>query len=211
MANLPPLRACLLSGGESRRMGSDKALLTHPAGGTWLEQTLRRLIELEALLELETALPVTVFSRHRAHRELSQHLAKQLRQEQLAEQGWPAISAIEEPAPREGPLLALHRLMERYPEQRLLLCPVDMPGLSSDCLRMLLNEAASRPATIHLSHDGDRLQPLLGLYPSTAFHRSHLAAAIDRGERRLQSWLEDLPFKPVMLDPRAIRNVNRMG
>ena len=34
------LRCCLLSGGDSRRMGRDKALLPHPEGGTWLERSL---------------------------------------------------------------------------------------------------------------------------------------------------------------------------
>ena len=41
-----PLRSCLLSGGSSRRMGRDKALLHHPSGGTWLEHGLVTLAEL---------------------------------------------------------------------------------------------------------------------------------------------------------------------
>ena len=32
---------------------------------------------------------------------------------------------------------------------------------------------------------------------------------MQRGERRLQSWLVELPYQVVPLDPRAIRNVNR--
>ena len=41
-----PLRCCLLSGGASQRMGTDKALLPHPEGGTWLERSLRLLLSL---------------------------------------------------------------------------------------------------------------------------------------------------------------------
>jgi hypothetical protein len=32
---------------------------------------------------------------------------------------------------------------------------------------------------------------------------------VQRGERRLQGWLADLPCQVVPLDPRAIRNQNR--
>jgi len=185
-----PLRACLLSGGESRRMGRDKALLPHPEGGTWLERTLLLLGQLEA--------PITLLSRHPAHLALAPA----------------AITALAEPPPWEGPLLALHRLMQRHPEQHLLLCPVDMPDLTLATLHTLLAAAGDAatdgcPTRLHLAHDGERLQPLLGLYPSSTPIRTHLAAAVQRGERRLQSWLAALPARAVPLDPRAIRNVNR--
>jgi molybdopterin-guanine dinucleotide biosynthesis protein A len=193
-----PLRACLLSGGESRRMGRDKALLPHPEGGTWLERTLLLLAQLQA--------PITLLSRHPAHLELAQQLGR--RPPPSATSSTPApITAVAEPPPWEGPLLALQRLMERHPDQHLLLCPVDMPDLTLAALHTLL-AAAGNPTRLHLAHDGGRLQPLLGLYASSEPIRRHLAAAVEHGERRLQSWLASQPIQPVLLDPRAIRNVN---
>ena len=203
-----PLRACLLSGGESRRMGRDKALLPHPEGGTWLERSLLLLARLNA--------PITLLTRHPAHLELAQRLALK----SGAASGsstLPPITALAEPPPWEGPLLALHRLMQQYPNELLLLCPVDMPDLSLAALHSLLaaakatkeEAAAESPTTLHLAHDGERLQPLLGVYPSSAPIRTHLATAVERGERRLQSWLVELPCQAVTLNPRAIRNVNR--
>ena len=194
-----PLRACLLSGGESRRMGRDKALLPHPEGGTWLERSLRLLAQLET--------PISLLSRHPAHLELAEELA-------LALAPGSPMTALAEPPPWEGPLLALHRLMQQHPNERLLLCPVDMPDLSLAALQTLLAAAddpapAQEPTRLHLAHDGERLQPLLGLYPSSAPIRAQLAAAVQRGERRLQSWLATLPCQAVPLDSRAIRNVNR--
>jgi molybdopterin-guanine dinucleotide biosynthesis protein A len=190
-----PLRCCLLSGGESRRMGRDKALLPHPEGGTWLERTLLLLGQLEA--------PVTLLSRHSEHLRLSCRLVDPPGQKS-------EILTLLEPPPWEGPLLALHRLMQQHPDERLLLCPVDMPDLSLEALQVLLAEAATEgPTRLHLAHDGQRLQPLLGLYPSSAPIRAHLAAAVERGERRLQNWLMELPCRAVPLDPRAILNVNR--
>jgi molybdenum cofactor guanylyltransferase len=188
-------------------MGRDKALLPHPTGGTWLERTLLLLAQLEV--------PITLLSRHPAHLELAQQLNARL----AAAPGPstpPAITPVSEPPPWEGPLLALHLLMQHHPDQRLLLCPVDMPDLTLAALHSLLAAAddpagTQEPNRLHLAHDGERLQPLLGLYPSSTPIRTHLAAAVQRGERRLQSWLAALPCRPIPLDPRAMRNVNRPG
>jgi molybdopterin-guanine dinucleotide biosynthesis protein A len=186
----PPadLHCCLLSGGASQRMGHDKALLPHPEGGSWLEHTLGLLAELQA--------PITLLSRWPQH----QALAKTL---QL-----PQLHCITEPAPWEGPLLALHRLMERHPNARLLLAPVDMPHLNTAALHTLVEAAAVAPQRIHLAHDGECSQPLLGIYPSPAPVRSHLADAIGRGERRLLRWLDGQPCNQVHLPAATIRNVN---
>lgn len=222
-----PLRICLLSGGASRRMGRDKALLPHPGGGTWLERCLRLLAELQA--------PITLLSRHDSHLQLARDLNRTSAAETIvrhsgrstAAGGTAApglsssitdpqagalpdpIQAIAEPPPWQGPLLALHRLMELHRDQRLLLCPVDMPALTPAALRDLLAAAAAAPALIHVAHDGQRSQPLLGLYPSGAASRGQLAARLAAGERRLQAWLAAQPHRSVVLDPQALRNVNR--
>lgn len=185
---LPSLRCCLLSGGASQRMGCDKAMLTHPEGDTWLERTLRLLAELDA--------PITLLSRWSHHQALAEAL-------QL-----PQLENLSEPPPWEGPLLALHRLMERYPDTRLLLAPVDMPHLNPGALHTLLAGAAMAPERIHLAHDGARSQPLLGIYPTSAAIRSALVTAISDGERRLLRWLDGQPCNAMPLPAAVIRNVN---
>lgn len=172
-------------------MGRDKALLPHPAGGTWLEHTLAQLAVLQA--------PITVLSRHGAHRELAEAWARR--------QGL-VLEAIAEPPPWEGPLLALQRLSARYPANRLLICPVDMPGLNSAALETLLAAAAQQPGLIHVAHDGERLQPPLALLPASDGWRLKLDQAIARGERRWQGWLLRFQFRSVALDPQAIGNIN---
>lgn len=190
-ADVAPLRCCLLSGGESRRMGRDKALLPHPQGGTWLERTLLLLAQLNA--------PITLLSRHEQHLVLGQQLTAAMP---------PPITVLAEPPPWEGPLLALHRLMQHHPEKRLLLCPVDMPDLTLIALQDLQTASTADPGAFQLAHDGQRLQPLLGIYPSHEPFRSQLAAAVSQGERRLLRWLETVPCRSVPLEPQAIRNVN---
>lgn len=170
-------------------MGRDKALLPHPEGGTWLEHTLRQLAVLQA--------PISLLSRHAEHIALAQAMAL------------PPLAALAEPPPWEGPLLALQRLMAQHPDQRLLLCPVDLPHLTATLLLQLQALANAEPSALHLAHDGERLQPLLGIYPSDHARRTSLRAAVDAGERRLQSWLADQPCRIHRLDPLALRNVNR--
>ncbi len=192
-----PWRICLLSGGASRRMGRDKALLPHPEGGCWLERTIHLLGDLGQ--------PITVFSRHGEHLE---------RAAALAHQRGLALAAIAEPPPWEGPLRALERLMALHPQQRLLLCPVDMPHLTQATLATLRQAAEqpppgeAPPAGLVLAHDGERLQPLLGVYPSTGALHQDLVAALAGGERRLQAWLARHPHRAVPLEAAALHNVN---
>lgn len=186
-----PLRACLLSGGASRRMGRDKALLPHPAGGSWLEHGLELLAGCGA--------PITLLSGHPAHLRCALALAPRLAV---------PLTALAEPPPRQGPLRALARLMALHPGERLLLCPVDMPWLDSATLAALL-AAAAEAATIHLAHDGTRLQPLLGVYPATAARRRRLAAHLAGGGLALQGWLAGERWQAVALPAAALRNANR--
>jgi molybdopterin-guanine dinucleotide biosynthesis protein A len=187
-------------------MGRDKALLPHPEGGCWLERSLGLLAG--------QGMPVTLLSRHQEHRELAQALAHR---QQLA------IEALDEPPPWEGPLRALARLMAHHPHQRLLLCPVDMPALTAEVLQDLRAAAATAEeggasdgdddgenegGPIVLAHDGERLQPLLGVYPSSFRRRRHLDDFLAGGERRLQGWLAQQPHQTVPLAKEALRNIN---
>ena len=200
---LPPLRGCLLSGGASRRMGRDKALLPHPEGGTWLERQLRLLAGLGA--------PVTLLSGWPAHLENAaplvgspglQGVALELLGEPLGRQG------EKDPA---GPLVALARLMEAHPDERLLLCPIDLPALTLPCLRALLDATDADPDAIWIAtpeETGAPPQPLVGIYPSDAKHRQSLGEALARGERGLQRWLAGERTRRYTLPSTTLANMN---
>ena len=200
------LRCCLLSGGASRRMGRDKALLPHPAGGCWLDHSLRQLAALGA--------PLTLLSGHDSHLSRASQLAASLAV---------SLELLHEPSPPQGPLIALGRLMRHHPNQLLLLCPVDMPALDLATLRQLLlavssadssqssQSDSSQPSLIHVAHDGSQAQPLLGLYPADGRHRSSLAASLAAGERSLQRWLALVGSQAVPLPAGPLLNANRPG
>jgi molybdopterin-guanine dinucleotide biosynthesis protein A len=232
---LPPLRCCLLSGGASRRMGRDKALLPHPEGGTWLERQLRLLAGLGAPLTLLSGWPghleqATAMAGLLASLGVKLELLPEARSEPVADpsQGFLVLEQPKripmseqpkgmpmseqprgEPNPEqpEGPLVALGRLMEAHPEERLLLCPIDMPALTPSCLRALLEAASGDPAAIWIA-TAHQPQPLLGLYPSNTRHRQSLREALARGERGLQRWLAGEEVHTVALPAAALANVN---
>lgn len=171
-------------------MGRDKALLPHPEGGTWLERQLRLLAGFAA--------PVSLLSGWPAHLERASALAPGLGVD---------LELLREPQPPQGPLLALGRLMEAHPEQRLLLCPVDMPALTAQSLGLLLEAASAAPGAIWIAA-AERPQPLLGLYPSDAPHRQSLQAALARGERGLQRWLAGEVAHSLALPAATLANLN---
>ena len=192
------LRCCLLSGGASRRMGRDKALLPHPAGGCWLDHSLRQLAALGA--------PLTLLSGHDSHLSRASQLDASLAV---------PLELLHEPSPPQGPLIALGRLMHHHPNQLLLLCPVDMPALDLATLRQLLLAASStdssQPSLIHVAHDGSQAQPLLGLYPADGRHRRSLEASLAAGERSLQRWLAVVGSRAVPLPAGPLLNANLPG
>ena len=72
-------------------------MLPHPEAGTWLERTLLLLAALER--------PLTIFSYQPTHHQVALRLAQR--------RGWgDRLERLVEPEPREGPLLALARMME---------------------------------------------------------------------------------------------------
>ena len=170
-------------------MGTDKALLPHPRGGSWLTGLVDQLVAL--------SLDVVVVTGHSAH-------AAQLL-------GKAAVSLVQEPPPWHGPLQALSHVLSPQPGHPLLVVPVDMPCLSTVVLRELISRWQSQPGLAAVAHDGHCCQPLLGIYPSgSPFHPS-LVDQLARGEHRWQAWLQSIPHQLVRLPSPALLNANSPG
>lgn len=118
-AMLPPLFGLLLCGGRSSRMGQDKALLQlkGPLGAESLLQRGLRLLR-------EAGCGGVWLSGD-----------------------YPGFAAIpDDPAWRgRGPLAGIASALQRYPEARWLILPVDMPGMDAPLLRALARQGAAHP------------------------------------------------------------------
>ena len=181
------LLGVVLAGGASRRMGADKALLTHPDGSSWLEAQVQLL--------RSVGLEVCVLSGHGRHHAL------------LSSRKGVTVQA--EPWQPAGPLWALSCVLHERDDEALLTVPVDMPGLRLDALQQLIRCWTPQQARALVADDGSRLQHLFGIYPCGALHRKALDDELTEGKGRWSCWLERIPQDTVKLPPDQLLNVNR--
>ena len=59
-----------------------------------------------------------------------------------------------------------------------------------------------------MAHDGERLQPLLGIYPGGPEQRNGLTEVLASGERRWQAWLATIPHQALVLPAAPLINAN---
>jgi len=181
------LLGVVLAGGASRRMGADKALLSHPDGSRWLEAQVQLL--------RSAGLEVCVLTGHVSHHEL------------LSTRKGVTVQA--EPWQPAGPLWALSCLLHDRDDEALLTLPVDMPGLRLEALQQLIRCWRTQQSKAFVADDGSRLQHLFGIYPSGALYRKALDDELKEGKGRWRGWLERIPYDTVKLPPDQLVNVNR--
>ena len=181
------LLGVVLAGGASRRMGADKALLTHPDGSSWLEAQVQLL--------RSVGLEVCVLTGHGRHHALLSSCE--------------GVTVQAEPWQPAGPLWALSCVLHDRDDEALLTLPVDMPGLRSEALQQLIRCWRLQPSTALVADDGTRLQHLFGIYPCGALYRQALDDELTEGKARWRGWLARIPHETVNLPSDQLVNVNR--
>ncbi len=132
--------AVLLAGGESRRMGRDKAAVVFRGESLWRRQ-LRILRDLD---------PEKIFVSART------------------ESSWlPADTELllDEP-PSRGPLSGLTKAIVQMQTSHLLALAVDMPFMTREQLRLLCTMISQGRGVVPVI--GERAEPLAAIYPATA-------------------------------------------
>jgi molybdenum cofactor guanylyltransferase len=134
------ISAVLLSGGESRRMGSDKATLLFRGKPLWQ-------IQLELLQKLE---PTEIFVSARTN------------------PIWrPAdVQFVADDPPSRGPLSGLAASLAKMRATHLLALAVDMPFMKEEYLKFLCNQI--EPGLGVVGKIEDRFEPLAAIYPQEA-------------------------------------------
>jgi molybdopterin-guanine dinucleotide biosynthesis protein A len=156
------ISAVLLAGGESRRMGQDKATLVFRGQSLWQTQVglLRRLEPKEIFVSARTDPP------------------------------WrPAeVQFVCDEPPSRGPLSGLAATLGQIRTGHLLALGVDMPLMTSACLRSLCGRIEVGCGIVPMI--GDRAEPLAAIYPKDAY--LDFVAALSGKEFSLQSLTKKL-------------------
>jgi len=174
-----PVTAAVLAGGRSRRMGSDKTLLTVDG-----EPLVLRVVQKVR----EVCVSAVVVTN---------------RPELLADVALPAdVPVVKDTVAYQGPLGGLVTALECAPDEWVLAVAADMPALEPEVIRALWDVRGEGQVVIPVGEMGP--EPLLALY-----HRSCLPtakAALDSGRRRIVAILPSLRVVSVPVE--ALRAVD---
>lgn len=169
----------VLAGGKSSRMMRDKAMLLHPNGNTYLEFAVQRLGQIVT--------NVAVSGRS---------------------EGTAGIINIPDRSPNLGPAMAVGSAVQFAKLNgftAILVTPVDMPDISSEDLKQLI-DAASLDQPTCATFDLKTPHPLVAIYPTAL--EQELADVANSDRRSLLAWLEKRPTKLIGFPLPASRDVN---
>ena len=182
------ISAVLLAGGESRRMGQDKATLAFHGSPLWE-------IQLDLLRKMR---PREIFLSARS------------------DPVWrPAdVHFVPDQTPSRGPLSGLAATLSRIRTDHLLALAIDMPLMTEDFLRSLCDMI--KPSCGVIPMIGDRAEPLAAIYPKGA--ASNVIAALSGPDFSLRSLAKRLiaagKLRLVSVsknDENYFRNFNKPG
>jgi molybdenum cofactor guanylyltransferase len=141
------ITAVLLAGGESRRMGKDKATLLFRGKPLWQIQLelLRKLAPTEIFVSARTDPP------------------------------WRPVDAqfVADDPPSRGPLSGLAASLPKMRTKHLLALAIDMPFITEKYLKFLCNQIEPRRGVI--AKIEDRFEPLAAIYPQEVLADFHSA------------------------------------
>lgn len=178
--------AIILAGGQSSRLGQDKALV---AIGD------RPLLATICEVALAVAAPVKVVT------------PWPKRYQAIVP---PTVKFVQENHhPRQGPVVGLLCGMQKVQTEWILALACDLPRLSATSLDRWRSQLGTLPAEVvaYLPRQGDRWEPLCGFYRASCI--DSLTAFVTAGGRSFQRWLAAERVQAISeTDPQELFNLN---
>ena len=179
------ISAFVLAGGKSLRMGSDKAFAQ-------LED--RTLLQRALDTASQVAQNVTIVGAHGKFAVFGR--------------------VVEDVYPNRGPLSGIHAALQSSATEFNLILAVDLPHVTPELLRYLINQAQATPAPVTLPRTSDGWQPLCAVY------RKEFAEIADSALRQNQNAIhtlvensvprviDELELHHAGFSPKLFRNIN---
>ena len=174
----------ILAGGEARRMGGgDKGLV---------ELRGKPLVE-HALAALSPQVDTVIINANR-------------NRERYAAYGHPVIADSRQGF--QGPLAGMLSCIEAAGTEFIVSVPCDSPLLPDDLVARLFRQLSEEEADISVAHNGDRMQPVFTLMPTSL--APSMQAFLDGGGRKIDRWFQQhkLAVTDFSDKPECFRNIN---
>jgi molybdopterin-guanine dinucleotide biosynthesis protein A len=176
----PTLSAVVLAGGQSRRMGQDKALLRVDG-----QPLLTRTCQVAAQVCHTVSVVTPWTDRYRSILSAD-------------------VTLIQEPQPQgncsAGPLVGFLRAWPLQSAEWVLLLACDLPGLNHQILRRWSEDLGTLPDSVwaYVPRSAQGWEPLCGFYRRQCIESLRLF--IDGENRSFQRWLATIPVQPIVTD-----------
>ncbi len=162
MNGCEPLSTAILVGGQSRRMGTNKALLTlAPSGPTVIELVVCAVRQVTDDIALVGPHPDRV--------------------------AYPDLPWVTDETSGAGPLAGIQAALTHARHESVLVVACDMPFLNPALLRYMISQP--RDYDILVPEIDQRLQPLHAIYRRSCL--PIIGRFLDRGENRVQGWFPE--------------------
>lgn len=118
------------------------------------------------------------------------------------------IPMIEDIIPNLGPAGGIYTLLKYFSTRKgILVCPCDMPFISSDTLKSLITTWQSENADIVVVADEKKFVPVVGLY-STSILNKWEELLLKKRELRLYKLIENFHFVSIKVKQKELFNLN---
>lgn len=179
------MRGLVLAGGLSRRFGSDKAEALYK-GESFLLRAVKILDELELF-------PLVVTQEKKIC-------------------SIPKATVHYDRLPQKGPLGGIETAMSLYPGVDFLVLTCDMPAVSQELLKYLINENKEKPVLTLYALPGEKIEPFPGIYPSGLF--PEISRCLSMEKLSMRGLIESISEKniiPLNQPIRELRNINTVS